>query len=174
MGTSISCSLYSEDKRWWQILRPNTANCRVNLELEGNITLLTFLASIAGYRQLQGVASAFLSFVPNLSPSRSSFILILCSHQTKATFPSSSLFAWCCDNLHHKMSSNGRCASFQCRNPGTSKCSKCRVTWYCNRDCQKAHFPRHKLHCKAHTPMPNGVLGFLRLPREIRNQVSKQ
>jgi hypothetical protein len=29
------------------------------------------------------------------------------------------------------------------------KCGACKAVYYCDRDCQKAHWPLHKLMCKS-------------------------
>ena len=68
-----------------------------------------------------------------------------------------------------------RCASGACRNGGTRFCGSCRTTCYCSRDCQKAHWRRHKLTCdgpNAFSPLRPGVFDFMRLPREVRDKVS--
>ncbi|KAJ7349067.1 hypothetical protein DFH08DRAFT_134740 [Mycena albidolilacea] len=37
----------------------------------------------------------------------------------------------------------------QCSNrSGALKCSRCKMMTYCNRECQAAHWPVHKKHCK--------------------------
>nr|CEG05156.1 unnamed protein product [Fusarium clavum] len=36
-----------------------------------------------------------------------------------------------------------------CRNLGRSSCKKCRLVVYCGPDCQKAHWPTHKVHCNS-------------------------
>ncbi|KAJ7796861.1 hypothetical protein B0H14DRAFT_2913238, partial [Mycena olivaceomarginata] len=37
----------------------------------------------------------------------------------------------------------------QCSNrSGALKCSRCKMMTYCNRECQAAHWPVHKIHCK--------------------------
>ncbi|KAH6896244.1 hypothetical protein BKA70DRAFT_1316688 [Coprinopsis sp. MPI-PUGE-AT-0042] len=35
-----------------------------------------------------------------------------------------------------------------CSNPGTLKCSACKLVSYCSKDCQKSHWQRHKTACK--------------------------
>ncbi|TEB22400.1 hypothetical protein FA13DRAFT_1741056 [Coprinellus micaceus] len=35
-----------------------------------------------------------------------------------------------------------------CEKPGTKVCTGCRLVSYCSRECQSAHWKRHKLHCK--------------------------
>ncbi|KAJ7642463.1 hypothetical protein DFH06DRAFT_1214794 [Mycena polygramma] len=32
---------------------------------------------------------------------------------------------------------------------GAQKCSRCKMMTYCNRECQVAHWPTHKIHCKS-------------------------
>jgi len=45
------------------------------------------------------------------------------------------------------MSSAGsKCA--QCLKDGGKKCSRCSSVFYCSRECQEAHFPKHKAECK--------------------------
>ncbi|KAF5664362.1 hypothetical protein FHETE_7119 [Fusarium heterosporum] len=36
-----------------------------------------------------------------------------------------------------------------CGNPGKSSCKNCRLVLYCGPDCQKSHWPIHKVHCKS-------------------------
>jgi hypothetical protein len=44
-----------------------------------------------------------------------------------------------------------RCAS--CGTGGaTLRCSRCHAAWYCNRECQTAHWPAHKSLCKPRVP----------------------
>jgi len=59
-----------------------------------------------------------------------------------------------------------RCASDNCNSTAPQMCNKCKVTSYCSRACQRAHWRQHKYNC--HT----GVFPFLQLPREIRDKVS--
>ncbi|KAK7035784.1 zinc finger MYND domain-containing protein 10 [Favolaschia claudopus] len=37
---------------------------------------------------------------------------------------------------------------------GAAKCSRCKITAYCNRECQRAHWSAHKKHCKPHELSP--------------------
>ncbi|KAF4439781.1 hypothetical protein FACUT_3901 [Fusarium acutatum] len=46
------------------------------------------------------------------------------------------------------------CANFSpdgtsCQNAGKSGCANCRLVVYCSSECQKAHWPFHKVHCKS-------------------------
>ena len=44
-----------------------------------------------------------------------------------------------------------------CRKPCKHRCGKCKVTTYCSKECQLAHFPNHKTFCKtlaAHNKSP--------------------
>lgn len=41
-----------------------------------------------------------------------------------------------------------------CGREATKRCSKCRVEWYCSRDCQVSDWKRHKPICKNVTPQP--------------------
>ncbi|KAJ7077014.1 hypothetical protein B0H15DRAFT_934141 [Mycena belliarum] len=37
----------------------------------------------------------------------------------------------------------------KCSKPsGAQKCSRCKMMTYCNRECQTADWPKHKIHCK--------------------------
>ncbi|KAF5649812.1 uncharacterized protein FTJAE_776 [Fusarium tjaetaba] len=36
-----------------------------------------------------------------------------------------------------------------CQNAGKSGCANCRLVFYCSSECQKAHWPVHKGHCKS-------------------------
>ncbi|KAJ7349049.1 hypothetical protein DFH08DRAFT_864228 [Mycena albidolilacea] len=38
----------------------------------------------------------------------------------------------------------GQCS----KRTGASKCSRCKMMTYCSRECQVAHWPVHKVHCK--------------------------
>jgi hypothetical protein len=35
------------------------------------------------------------------------------------------------------------------KRPDLKQCSRCIKAWYCDRDCQKNHYPSHKLNCVA-------------------------
>jgi hypothetical protein len=65
-----------------------------------------------------------------------------------------------------------RCASGSCFKDGTLHCAKCKVTFYCSKTCQKNHWVKHKKHCSAHMPLPEGSFEFLKLNRDTRNKVS--
>ncbi|KAF5984263.1 hypothetical protein FCOIX_2766 [Fusarium coicis] len=39
--------------------------------------------------------------------------------------------------------------SAACQNAGKSSCANCRLVVYCSSNCQKAHWPIHKTHCKS-------------------------
>ncbi|KAK8103314.1 hypothetical protein PG984_016460 [Apiospora sp. TS-2023a] len=41
------------------------------------------------------------------------------------------------------------CANHPCGKPGTSSCRSCRMVLYCGPDCQKTHWPSHKVDCKS-------------------------
>lgn len=36
----------------------------------------------------------------------------------------------------------------ECGDPATQRCSKCKVAWYCSRDCQLRQWKKHKAICK--------------------------
>ena len=42
--------------------------------------------------------------------------------------------------------SNSTC--LQCSKPAETKCSRCKVTYYCSRECQKLNWKQHKSYCK--------------------------
>ncbi|KAF7359216.1 Zinc finger MYND domain-containing protein 10 [Mycena sanguinolenta] len=43
----------------------------------------------------------------------------------------------------------------KCANPsGSLKCSRCKIMTYCNRECQVAHWPEHKIRCKKFEMSP--------------------
>jgi hypothetical protein len=65
-----------------------------------------------------------------------------------------------------------RCASGSCSKHGTLQCAKCKVTFYCSTTCQKDHWVKHKKHCTAHQPLPEGTFEFLKLNRDTRNKVN--
>lgn len=64
-----------------------------------------------------------------------------------------------------------RCASGSCFKDGTLQCAKCRVTFYCSKTCQKKHWIKHKKHCAVHKVLPEGTFQFLKLSRELRDEV---
>lgn len=39
-----------------------------------------------------------------------------------------------------------------CGGPGISKCSRCKMTYYCGRDCQRKDYPGHRKGCVIHAP----------------------
>lgn len=41
-----------------------------------------------------------------------------------------------------------KCANLGCTNPGTKRCAQCKLIHYCSQECQKAHWPNHKVNCK--------------------------
>ena len=56
------------------------------------------------------------------------------------------------DSDEFKLKFNGKNTSKQCgscNNPNSKlKCSKCKLIYYCNRECQVKHWKEHKLICK--------------------------
>ncbi len=40
------------------------------------------------------------------------------------------------------------CQGPDCINHGTDVCGKCKISYYCSRECQKRHWKTHKLVCK--------------------------
>lgn len=49
------------------------------------------------------------------------------------------------DNFEPTLPSRGSCAN--CGKEAEKRCSKCRKTWYCSRDCQVLHWKAHKVNC---------------------------
>ncbi|KAJ6500621.1 hypothetical protein C8R45DRAFT_75534 [Mycena sanguinolenta] len=46
----------------------------------------------------------------------------------------------------------------KCANPsGSLKCSRCKIMTYCNRECQAAHWPEHKIRCKKFAMSPEKI-----------------
>ena len=43
--------------------------------------------------------------------------------------------------------SNNTC--LRCSKPAETKCSRCKITYYCSRECQKGNWKQHKSYCKA-------------------------
>lgn len=43
-----------------------------------------------------------------------------------------------------------KCANSSCGKPASRTCSRCKVAYYCCRDCQTAHWQQHKRPCKQH------------------------
>ncbi|KAL3789205.1 hypothetical protein HJC23_002790 [Cyclotella cryptica] len=51
-------------------------------------------------------------------------------------------------NQHNVINGNSSFTCSACGSPAaTSKCTKCRCARYCNRECQRSHWPYHKSHC---------------------------
>ncbi|KAF4339369.1 hypothetical protein FBEOM_6783 [Fusarium beomiforme] len=44
---------------------------------------------------------------------------------------------------------NCRPDGINCQNPGKSACANCRLVVYCSSECQKVHWPIHKIDCKS-------------------------
>ena len=40
------------------------------------------------------------------------------------------------------------CGNPSCNNIGTKKCSVCRSTYYCSRECQRKNWSKHKTQCQ--------------------------
>jgi len=45
------------------------------------------------------------------------------------------------------------CEAPQCSSPGMSRCTRCKITYYCSRSCQAKHWKVHKLVCPPHGTM---------------------
>ncbi|KAE9365085.1 hypothetical protein N431DRAFT_473171 [Stipitochalara longipes BDJ] len=46
----------------------------------------------------------------------------------------------------------GTCANVEgtpCSNPASKTCSRCYLVQYCNKECQRSHWPSHKIDCKS-------------------------
>ncbi|KAF5541431.1 hypothetical protein FMEXI_7944 [Fusarium mexicanum] len=48
-----------------------------------------------------------------------------------------------------------------CQNHGKSSCANCRLVVYCSSECQKAHWPIHKIHCKSYLNSDSWKPGWL-------------
>ncbi|KAF5577993.1 hypothetical protein FPCIR_11794 [Fusarium pseudocircinatum] len=49
----------------------------------------------------------------------------------------------------------------RCQNDGKSSCANCRLVVYCSSECQKAHWPIHKIHCKSYLNSDSWKPGWL-------------
>jgi len=49
------------------------------------------------------------------------------------------------NNFEPTLPAMGTCAA--CGQDAEKRCSKCRQTWYCSRDCQVEHWKTHKVNC---------------------------
>jgi hypothetical protein len=49
-----------------------------------------------------------------------------------------------------------------CGGAGSAVCSVCRQARYCGRECQRAHWEQHKLHCAQSMQSQQVCLQFLR------------
>lgn len=63
------------------------------------------------------------------------------------------------------------CSNIECRKPGVQKkCSKCRVSYYCDEKCQAEDFPRHGANCQEVSSTITDVASFFReYPRHRRS-----
>lgn len=64
-----------------------------------------------------------------------------------------------------------KCDHPSCQKEGTKSCAKCKTASYCGRECQVGHWKVHKKSCNKALPRKAGTFPFLRLPREVRDQV---
>eukprot|EP01147_Barroeca_monosierra_P009682 gene9683-1893_t len=48
----------------------------------------------------------------------------------------------------------GQCAGPKCTKESTKRCARCKVVFYCSRDCQRNHWARHKHDCHLFTAVP--------------------
>eukprot|EP00043_Microstomoeca_roanoka_P029494 m.22079 g.22079 ORF g.22079 m.22079 type:complete len:151 (-) comp9235_c0_seq1:28-480(-) len=53
-----------------------------------------------------------------------------------------------------KKPERGLCAYAKCEAESTKRCSRCKVVFYCSRDCQTKHWPTHKRDCTLFTSVP--------------------
>jgi hypothetical protein len=62
--------------------------------------------------------------------------------------------------FHHTYLPNhecGRCGKVGVVKTKLKKCSRCRVVWYCDVECQKAHWIEHKNGCKVNDKVLDGT-----------------
>lgn len=64
------------------------------------------------------------------------------------------------------MSDVKSCGLAECDKEGTQRCGGCKETFYCSKECQKTHWKQHKYDCRK-------GFKFMKLPKEIRDKVSK-
>jgi hypothetical protein len=61
------------------------------------------------------------------------------------------------DMLESILPDDPKCAAGTCGEPATLRCSKCKCTWYCRRQCQVEDWKKHKPMCKMMCAASNDV-----------------
>uniref|UniRef100_A0A672MHK0 Zinc finger MYND domain-containing protein 10 n=1 Tax=Sinocyclocheilus grahami TaxID=75366 RepID=A0A672MHK0_SINGR len=59
------------------------------------------------------------------------------------------------DVMEHLIPDKPKCGA--CGRTGAKRCSRCQGEWYCNRECQVKHWPKHKPACRCHTKTTGGA-----------------
>eukprot|EP00123_Amoebidium_parasiticum_P002293 comp13542_c0_seq1/m.9113 comp13542_c0_seq1/g.9113 ORF comp13542_c0_seq1/g.9113 comp13542_c0_seq1/m.9113 type:complete len:493 (-) comp13542_c0_seq1:647-2125(-) len=93
----------------------------------------------------------------------------------KGSGPSSST-----PNTQHDHNAKARsekvCASETCDKVATKKCARCRLVRYCSAECQRDHFPEHKLQCvveeDGRPKKERKAFGTVRITEQVEKELS--